>query len=54
MNRAICLTADKAGYFWIAQFQYAFFIAQQRCNESRVSNVKKYLKVFETIQNDEK
>jgi molybdate-binding protein len=53
MNRAICLTADEAGYFRIAQFQYAFFIAQQRCNESRVSNFKKYLKVFQTIQNEE-
>jgi hypothetical protein len=48
------LAADKAGFSRIAHGQYAIFIALRSCNESRVSNGKKYLKVFQTIQNREK
>jgi hypothetical protein len=54
MNRPICLAADEAGFSRIAHGQYAIFIARRSCDESRVSNGKKCLKSFQTIQNEEK
>jgi uncharacterized protein YgiB involved in biofilm formation len=45
------LAADEAGFSRIAYAQYAIFLP---CDESRVSNGKKCLKVFQTIQNEEK
>jgi hypothetical protein len=51
MNRAIWLAADEAGFSRISHGQYAILLP---CDESRVSNGKKCLKVFQTIQNEEK
>jgi hypothetical protein len=46
------LAADEAGFSGIAHGQYATFISLRL--ESRISNGKKCLKVFQTIQNEEK
>jgi hypothetical protein len=48
------LAADEAGFSRIAHGQYAIFIALRSCEVSRVSNGKNCLKVYQTIQNEEK
>jgi hypothetical protein len=52
MNRAIWLAADEAGFSRFAHGPNTQFLLP--CDESRVSNGKKCLKVFQTIQNEEK
>jgi hypothetical protein len=51
------LAADEAGFSGIAHGQYAIFIALRSCEpatRAEVSNGKKCLKVFQTIQNQGK